>query len=56
MEFFAVRNPKPGASLSSHAWTWGSLKEKARAWRWRRLVFLVLLVWLAAHILSGGFF
>lgn len=51
-----MRNSQVGDTLSEHGWTWGSLKAKGRAWRWRRLFFLVLLVWLAVHILSGGYF
>lgn len=55
VEGLALRNPVPGDTLSEHGWSWGSFKGKARGWRWRRIAFLALLVWLAVHIVSGGY-
>lgn len=55
VEGLALRNDVPGDTLSEHGWTLGSFKAKARAWRWRRIAFFVLLVWLLVHIVSGGY-
>ena len=57
IEVKALLDKRPGnQTLSEKAWKWGSIKEKGKAWRLRRLGLLVTLVWLTFHLLSGGKF
>jgi hypothetical protein len=54
VETCALLNEKAGDTLSEHGWDWGSFKAKAKAWRLRRIAFVVLLGWLLLHIVTGG--
>lgn len=61
-EFLAIRtktdcdfNPR---SLSRNTWMWFAITGKGRgetAWRVRRLALLVLMAWLATHMMTGGY-
>lgn len=55
VEFLALTNDTPGDSLSEHGWEWAAIRVKGRNWRLRRVVMLFLLIWLALHILTGGY-
>lgn len=54
IEWPAIANKRKGGTLSEHVWRWGSVKDKGKWWRIRRLVLIVFLVWLTLHFLTGG--
>lgn len=54
IEGAAVANRRDGDTLSEHVWRWFSIGNKSRGWRARRLALLVFLVWLATHLVTGG--
>ena len=56
IEIPAVLDKTPGNTFSEHLWKWASMKDKGTAWRVRRLILLIVLIWLIAHLLTGGKF
>ena len=56
IEVPALINRRMGDTLSEHIWKWFSMKDKSDQWRIRRFCLLSGLMWLVAHLLSGGKF
>lgn len=54
IEGFALANRKPDDTLSEHIWSWFAIRGKPGGWQARRAVLLMFLVWLVAHLLTGG--
>lgn len=55
LEFLAIRNPAKNDTLSFHVWKWFGIKgDPKRFVKLRRFALLVLLVWLLAHFMTGG--
>jgi hypothetical protein len=54
LEVPAVRDRRPGGTLSELVWELCSIREKHVGWRWRRIGLLCLLGWLTVHLLTGG--
>ena len=54
IEARAIRDRRPGGTLSELLWELCSVQEKHKGWRWRRIALLGALAWLAAHLISGG--
>ena len=54
IEGLAIRDKRKGDTLSEHCWEWFAVKQRKRAWRWRRILLASFMVWLTVHFLSGG--
>ena len=54
IEFSALFTKRPEDTLSQHIWRWFSIKDKSPGYRYRRFALLAGLVWLVAHLLTGG--
>ncbi len=59
--FFSIEMPalikrREGATLSEHVWEWFSIRGKSTQWRLRRFSLLAFLIWVSAHLLTGGLF
>lgn len=53
IEGAAIINKAPGDTLSEHIWKWFRIRDKPRAWTWRRAVLAGFLVWLLVHLVAG---
>ena len=49
LEGAALLNKKKGDTLTDHVRKWGSVTEKSRGWRWRRITLLSFTIWLTVH-------
>lgn len=54
LETAALVDKRPGDTFSEHVIKWASMRGHGRMWRLRRLALLVVLSYLAIHLLSGG--
>ena len=54
IEVPAATNEQEDDTLSEHFWWVSSIKKKLKGWRWRRIFGAAFLVWLVAHLTSGG--
>lgn len=54
IELPAVFNRQPGDTLSEVIWSVFAVRGKPAGWQIRRLALLAGLVWLVAHLLTGG--
>ena len=50
----ALFNERKDETLSQKIWNWFSVRRKGRAWRTRRGLLGVFLLWLSIHFLTGG--
>ncbi len=53
VEGLALRDRRPGDTLSESVWRIFSVREKGRAWQARRAVLVAFLAWLSMHFLTG---
>jgi hypothetical protein len=53
IEGAALLRKGPDDTLSEHVWKWFQIRNKPRAWTWRRAVLAAFLVWLLVHMVAG---
>lgn len=53
IEGAAIINKPAGDTLSEHVWKWFRIRDKPRAWTWRRIVLALFLGWLLIHMVAG---
>lgn len=53
IELPALLDKKPGGTLSENVWDWFRIRDKPRAWTWRRIVLALFLAWLLIHMVAG---
>ena len=53
IEAAAIIRKDPDDTLSEHVWAWFKIKDKPRAWTWRRVVLAGFLAWLLVHMVAG---
>lgn len=55
-EIAALVSRQPNAHLSGHLWRWFGFTEQTVWAQARRIMALLFLVWLLAHVISRGYF
>ena len=53
IEGAALFRKAPNDTLSEHVWAVFRIRDKPRAWTWRRAVLAGFLVWLLVHMVAG---